>query len=922
MTERTDLSQQEVASALLAVAESSPEPALLADPDGTVAWANRAAATLLGVRGDELPGRPLTAFTTPESAAGLEQQLAALAAGRDTAGVTAGWLLGNGSTVTSVATLTAVRDRDRTLTAVGCALRVARQPREETCFALDERRARFDDSPVAQVVLDPGGTVVAANTAAGELVGLALADLVGRRGTDLVDAGDRRAVSVDLARLLNGDAAHRRAERWVRRSDGRLVPALLDLRVVRDEGGPARVVVFAHDLTEVHEAQRRLAVQESRFAALARLSSDVALVTDEDLTVLFASPSVTVTFGYAVEDVVGRSGWDFAWPDDVDEVRRRLAAVLAEPGLVETYTSRVLDVHGRWRWVEGTLSNLTDNPDIAGVVLNLRDVGERIDAVRALRQSESRYRAIVHAAHEGICVVGPHGETLSANRKLAEILDVALEEVYAGLMPDALHAIATEARAGSEVRAVLQREVTTGRPGADERILSVSASMLPLDDGTTPAALLMVTDVTDARRNERALRWQALHDPLTGMANRVAFHARLQEVVDGLGSGTVALLYLDLDNLKVVNDSHGHEVGDQLLREVAVRLERLAGPDAMVARLGGDEFVALAEGMDEPGARALAEALTVSLSAPVAQLPEPVYAAASIGVAVAPPCDPRSLVESADIAMYRAKKTPGVRVSMYDAGGGDRSVRTMAVVNAVRRALGRQQVELHYQPIVDLHSGATVGVEALLRHTDERLGPVPAANFAAVAERYGWTVDLDRLVMRTACADLARMHAAGNELGYVSVNVSPSTPGGRLRDLAADALARSGLPTEALMLEVTENTVMEDPDAAIRWLRELRDHGIRIAVDDFGTGYSSLARLHRLPLHVLKVDRSFVQAAPSERGALEITRSIVLLGKSLGLQTVAEGVESEEQAEALRDVGCDLAQGYLWSAAVPVGSFC
>jgi diguanylate cyclase (GGDEF)-like protein/PAS domain S-box-containing protein len=583
----------------------------------------------------------------------------------------------------------------------------------------------------------------------------------------------------------------------------------------------------------------------------------------------------------------------------------------------------VRDADGKWRWVEGTMSNCAENPDIAGIVLNLRDVGARVEALRALRQSESRYRAIVHAAHEGICVVGPHGETLSANRKLAEILGVELDEVYAGLVPDVLYGLAAEVRAGSDPRTVLHREVTTARPGADERVLSVSASKLRLDDGSTPASLLMVTDVTDARRNERALRWQALHDPLTGVANRAAFHSRLRTATSGRSSGTVALLYLDLDNLKMVNDSHGHEVGDQLLREVAARLQRLAGPEAMVARLGGDEFVVLAEGLDERGARALADAVTVALTTPVAQVPEPVYGSASIGVAVAPPCDPHALVECADIAMYRAKKTPGVRVSVYDAGDADRSVRTMAVVNAVRRALGRQEVELHYQPIVDLRTGAMTGVEALLRHTDEQLGPLPAAEFAAVAERYGWTVDLDRVVMRTASADLTRLRAAGNEdLAYVSVNVSPSTPGVRLSELAVDALARSGLPSSSLMLEVTENTVMEDADAAIRWLHELREHGIRIAVDDFGTGYSSLARLHKLPLHVLKVDRSFVQAALSEKGAMEITRSIVLLGKSFGLRTIAEGVETEQQAAAMRELGCDLAQGYLWSPAVPVSMLC
>ncbi len=789
MTKLGDLTDEEVARALLAATEQSPDAVLLADGDGTVRWASSAAQQVLGRSADALVGTSLHHLVAPGSARLLEQRLATLASGRASVALPARWAGPAGSTFPAVATLTAVRT-------------------------------------------------------AGELSGVCC--------------------------------------------------------VLRDE------------------SRRRPVVRDDVLAALARRSAEATLVTDEDLTIRVATPAVTTAFGFPVEDLVGAPGWQFVHPDDVPKVRRRLQAVLAGPaGSSSTWTARVRDADGRWRWVEGTVGNFTTDLEIAGLVVHLRDVGERMDAVRALRQSQSRYRAIVHAAHEGIWAVGQHGETLSANPKLAEILGVTLAEIYAGLVPDALHAVAREATAQSGD--ILQQEVAVARPGAEEQLLSVSVSPLRLDEGASPAALLMVADVTAARHNELALRWQALHDPLTGVANRAAFHDRLQAAL--ARPGTLALLYLDVDNLKLVNDSHGHEVGDQLLREVARRLQEVAGEQRLVARLGGDEFVVLAEGLGRAGARALADAVIVSLAAPVALLEDPVHAGVSIGVAVAPPCEPQSLLECADIAMYRAKKTPGLRVSTYDARGLDRSVRTMALANAVRRALNRDHVELHYQPIVDLASGDVVGAEALLRHRDEALGMVPAAEFAAVAERYGWTVELDRLVMRTACADLARMRAEGLDLRYVSVNVSPSTPGGRLRELAADALRLSALPASALMLEVTENTVMEDADTAIRWLQQLRAHGIAIAVDDFGTGYSSLARLHRLPLHVLKVDRSFVQAAQRERGALEITRSIVLLAKTFGLRTVAEGVETEDQARVVREIGCDLAQGYLWSPAVPPDEF-
>ncbi len=554
-----------------------------------------------------------------------------------------------------------------------------------------------------------------------------------------------------------------------------------------------------------------------------------------------------------------------------------------------------------------------------------RDVDERQQALRALRRSEGRYRAIVHAAHEGIWAVGPAGETISANRKLAEILGVTLEEVYAGVVPDALHrvyrTVQPQVRRG-DPREVREHEITFTRASDDERrTLSVSASPLPFDDGSAGGTLLMVSDVTDVRRGEEALRWQALHDPLTGVHNRASFHAALDGALGRLASGaaaSVAVLYVDVDNLKLVNDTHGHDVGDRLLCELAARLRTAAGPAATVARLGGDEFAVLAEGLGEEQAVALAGRFTRSLATPAVQVPEPVVARASIGVAVSPPAAARTLLTSADRAMYRAKKTPGLEVSVHDPGS-ERSDRELAVVTSVRDALDRRDVGLHYQPIVDLRTGATVAVEALIRHTDARLGPVPADQVAAVAERYGWTPELDRIVLTRACEDLVTLGRGGpGPAWYVSVNVSPSTPGDRLEELAADALGASGLPPGRLMLEVTENTVMDDPDNAIRWLRALRRRGVRLALDDFGTGYSSLRRLHRLPLDGLKIDRSFVQDAAADPGAREITRSIALLARAFGLQTVAEGVEDEEQAEAVRALGCDLAQGYLWSPAVPL----
>jgi diguanylate cyclase (GGDEF)-like protein len=434
----------------------------------------------------------------------------------------------------------------------------------------------------------------------------------------------------------------------------------------------------------------------------------------------------------------------------------------------------------------------------------------------------------------------------------------------------------------------------------------------------------------------RAL-YRALHDPLTGLANRGLLMDKLGQALARARRrpGCVAVLFLDLDRFKVVNDSLGHAVGDEILVEVARRLEAVMGSADTVARLGGDEFVVLAEDVaDVDQALALARRLRQAVAAPMAVAGgQRVVVTASVGVALsAPGVDFRdgdgdgagdgessvptrsTLLWDADVAMYRAKDRGRDRVQVFEDGLRAGSLGRFRSEAMLRHALDHDGLRLHYQPLVDLRSGALAGAEALVRlHHPER-GLVPPAEFIPVAEETGLVVPLGAWVVAEAAAQAAAWRAIqppGVPAMTVSINLSGrqlATPGFAVE--VGAAIARSGADASHLCFEITENALLDADGGSVATLDRLKELGVRLAIDDFGTGHSSLTWLRRLPADYLKVDRTFVAGLGTDPGDTAIVRAVLDLGRALGLATVAEGVETAEQLAALRDLGCDWAQGY------------
>jgi diguanylate cyclase len=435
------------------------------------------------------------------------------------------------------------------------------------------------------------------------------------------------------------------------------------------------------------------------------------------------------------------------------------------------------------------------------------------------------------------------------------------------------------------------------------------------------AFVLVLRIRRDIDATESRLDYLAYFDPVTGLPNRHAANEQVERLIGSVGKGSegFALLLLDLDDFKVVNDTLGHDVGDQLLRALAARLTRFMRPVDVAYRFGGDEFVILAPRTSGPAQLdLLGKAAMRALDAPVQVGGHEIVVRGSVGVAQFPSdaADAAGLVRAADTAMYDAKGQGKNTYAIFKAEMERDAALHMRLNNDLRRAIERGELRLHYQPIVDLSQQRMVGVEALLRWSHPQLGLVPPGEFIALAERSGAIVEIGQWVLHTACRQMKAWADEGHDDLYVAVNVSARQIRRGLRAQVETALAASGADPRCIEIEITEHSMVEDIDSNVAQLAALGELGIRVAVDDFGTGLSSLAYLKRLPIEKLKIDCAFIKDLPHSSDDAAITLAIISMAHSLALTVVAEGVETEAQRDFLRALGCDCAQGFLYGAAV------
>jgi diguanylate cyclase (GGDEF)-like protein/PAS domain S-box-containing protein len=653
---------------------------------------------------------------------------------------------------------------------------------------------------------------------------------------------------------------------------------------------------------------------------------------DADWTMEFVSQGCLRVTGHPPVDILlnRRIAYDdLTLPDDRLWVREAIRCAVAEFRSFDL-EYRILHADGtvRWVWERGTGVIDVEGRPIALEGL-IQDITKRKNAETALREAERRYHGLFDNAIEGIFRTTVEGNYLDANPALAHIYGFeSPQELMASLHDIGRQLYVDPQRREEFMRIVKARGSVTGfesqvyRKSGDIIWISENARLVLGEDGRSMGYEGTVEDITERRLYQTRIERQANYDTLTGLANRSLLQDRLEQaLLTATSFGTrLAVAFVDLDRFKYINDSLGHHVGDELLKEVAARVQACVRECDTVARLGGDEFVLLINGHHGPDSvRSIMESMLAAISQPWIIEQGEFHVSCSIGVALHPDDgeDARTLLKHADSAMYRAKDSGRNNFQFFTRELNTLMTERLEMEGHLRRALERNQFVLCYQPRIDLETGHIIAAEALLRWRIPNRGTIPPQRFIALAEETGLIVPIGKWVLQTACAQNKAWQDEGLPPIVVSVNVSPRQfRQENIVQTVAEVLRDTGLEARYLELELTESMVMHDAPQLMAMLDELKNLGVQIAVDDFGTGYSSLSYLKRFPVDRLKIDRSFVEHIARDADDAVIVRAIIALGHNLGLKVVAEGVESNEQLRFLRINLCDEAQGYLMSRPV------
>ncbi len=652
---------------------------------------------------------------------------------------------------------------------------------------------------------------------------------------------------------------------------------------------------------------------------------DAVMGLDADGVIVSANRKAADLTGRPVHDLVGRAFRGMIAADDQDSVEERWRRfnphdeVPADRGRVVVL--ELVDRAGTPHLVEASLHR--PSTEGGGVVL-LRDVTDRERSSVALEQARRRFQQAFHSAPTGMALVRTDdGRIVDANESLSAMLAEPVDSLIGTNIrmlthPDDLRASGAE-RARFELgisETLLVEQRYRRRDGT--YVWARTRVSLTEDEGVS-LAITHIEDVTEQRRIAAQLSYAATHDDLTELPNRSSLVSRLDGVLGDAAPGEIAVLFIDLDNFKVVNDSLGHGAGDELLRQVARRFREVMRDGDVLARFGGDEFVVLLNGAEgavvDP--TIVADRLRAAAHVPVQVDDRELVVTASIGFAVNVDAGLTAddLLRDADAAMSRAKSAGRDRVVAFTDDARVASVEALETSNDLRRGLEQDQIVPYFQPIVDLPTGRVVGFEVLARWLHPDRGLLVPRQFMPTVEASGLMVEFGGRIVREALSQLAQWRARGLPFADCSVSVNLSTKqlvDDAFHDVVSDALAETGIDADSLWLEITETALMQDTKVAAESLRALRGLGLHLAVDDFGTGYSSLTYLKQFPVEAIKIDRSFVLGLGLESADTSIVDAVIGLGHSLGLSVVAEGIETALQLNQLRRLGCDRGQGYLF----------
>ena len=686
------------------------------------------------------------------------------------------------------------------------------------------------------------------------------------------------------------------------------------LRSLADQLGLA---LDSRELAEQLHQQR----SNQRFRALVENSSDVVVVVDEDAKAVFVSPTVRRLLGRDESDVLDRSFMELVHRVDQMHIRRLLATrskVGAGGASVEV---RLLHGSGELRWFEVEARDLSEDEEVRGVVITASDISDRKRAEAQLLRSEARFRLLVQNTSDVVAIVDENSMLTYVSPSIENMLGFATADVLGRNVFELLSITEAERVRPLPIEELDGNSIEVRIQGGDGRVRAVEVAITDMrDQPEVDGMVLNIRDVTERKTLEDDLRHQALHDELTGLGNRTLFSDRVRDAVASAARSAeqVAVLFVDLDDFKLINDSLGHVVGDQVLVSVAQRIQQCLRLSDVAARLGGDEFAILLSGVyGESEIIDVADRLRDALAAPITIADQTFHVTASIGIA-SDATGQRSgadLLRSADLAMYEAKEEGKNRHAMFADHMAVSAEAELELKSALVRAVENDEFVLHFQPIVDMKSRRIKGVEALIRWEDPKRGMVSPVSFIPAAEESGLITEIGMWVAAEAARTLAVLREQGHDL-YCSINVSG-------RQMAEPNFARdfieiiraSGVDSTAIVVELTESVLAVS--GTNEMFAEFHEEGFRIALDDFGTGYSALQYLQTFDIDLIKIDRSFVTALGESRDSTMV-RAVLDMAHSIKAQTIAEGIEDSTELGLLDKLGVDLGQGYYFARPVPV----
>lgn len=710
-------------------------------------------------------------------------------------------------------------------------------------------------------------------------------------------------------------------------------------RLYRDANGePLRMAGTLLDITEQVEREQRLSSSEEKFASLFQASPDPVCVTHfETGQFIEINPSFTQTFGWEADEIIGLSVGEVRfWADPAHRLQRN-QQILRDNGL-DNFEVFLQSKDGE-QLTCITSSRLIVVDDQPCIVTTLRDITQQQRAEAALKASEEKFAKAFHSSPDAITITErDSGRYLEVNDGFCRLTGYSSEHVLGrtvyeiGIWAD--HKQRALLISDLQEKGRVHHREMQGR-NKDGELLTVDVSVEPITLNETACLLLTARDVSQLKNAQAQIQHLAYHDPLTDLPNRALLMDRLSQQIALLKRHNLrgALLFLDLDHFKHINDSLGHPVGDSVLKIITARLEASVRMEDTVARLGGDEFVVLIGGLHGSRAevthqvRGLADTLRELLAQPMFLDGQRLQVTPSIGVVLIPDhgSTPADLLKRADIALYRAKDSGRNTTQLFHSTMQKAASERLRLENDLRLALARGEFSLHYQPQVDARDDRIVGTEALLRWQHPQLGALAPTQFIQVLEESGMILEVGAWIIDEACkagGQLLREALIDPDDFSMCVNISPRQF--RQNDFVERverSLRTHHLPARLLKLEITEGIVIQNLDDTIAKMRRLKKMGVTFAMDDFGTGYSSLTYLKRLPVDALKIDQSFIRDATTDPNDAEIIRAIVAMAYSLNLAVIAEGVEKPEQLRFLEQLGCHLYQGYLFSEPLGLADF-